>query len=157
ATADKVFYSGAFGKRDSASGVEASASSIFRIASMTKAVTTASAMQLVEKGQLKLDEPVAIHLPQLDRLQVLEGFDASGKAILRPAARPVLLKHLLTHTSGFVYDTWDGNLLRYVQQTRTGGGAPVTPLAFEPGARWEYGTSIDWTGRLVEAVSGLTL
>jgi methyl acetate hydrolase len=158
ATAEKTLYAGAFGKRDASSGVDVTAASIFRIASMTKAITTASALQLVEKGRLKPDDPVAKHLPELGGLQVFQGFDpASGKPVLRPAGGPVLLKHLLTHTSGFVYDNWDGDLLRYQEQTAPGDGARVTPLFFEPGARWEYGTSIDWTGRLVEAVSGLSL
>ena len=87
---------------------------------------------------------------------MLQGFDKeSGKPILRPAEKPVLLRHLLTHTSGFAYDTWDEKLLKYPKQT--GKAAEVPPLVFEPGARWEYGTSIDWTGRLVEAVSGESL
>lgn len=160
ATADKTTYSGAFGKRDSASGVDVTTDSIFSIASMTKAVTSVAALQLVEQGKLKLDEPVAKHLPQLGKLEVLEGFDkASDKPILRPAAKPVTLKHLLTHTSGFAYEIWDANLSKYAAQNSGGAqdAAAVTPLMFEPGARWEYGRSLDWTGRLVEAVSGLTL
>ena len=159
ATADRITFSGAFGKRDSASGVDATTDSIFYIASMTKAVTSAAALQLVEQGKVKLDEPVAKHLPQLAKLRVLEGFDGSGKPILRPATKPVTLKHLLTHTSGFAYDVWDPNMLKYTSQNSAGAQNPeaVNPLAFEPGTRWQYGTSLDWTGRLVEAVSGLTL
>jgi methyl acetate hydrolase len=150
ATAEKTVYAGAFGKRDSASGVDVNTSSIFRIASMTKAVTSVAAMQLVERGTLTLDEPVSKHLPKLGGLEVLEGFDKAGKPILRQARKPVTLSHLLTHTAGFAYDTWDGNLLRF-------GASESVPLVFEPGTRWEYGTNIDWTGRLVEAVSGQTL
>ncbi|PWU03594.1 MAG: 1,4-butanediol diacrylate esterase [Terriglobia bacterium] len=160
AATDRTIYSGAFGKRDSASGVDVKLDSIFFIASMTKAVTSTAAMQLVERGTLKLDEPVGKRLPELAKLDVLEGFDGSGKPILRPAAKPVTLRHLLTHTSGFAYDTWEGNMFRYAQQV--GAPAPnaaptVTPLAFEPGTRWQYGQSLDWTGRLVETVSGQTL
>jgi len=160
ANADKTIYAGAFGKRDSASGVDVKIDSIFYIASMTKAVTSAAAMQLVERGSLKLDEPVGARLPELAKLDVLEGFDASGKPKLRPAVKPVTLRRLLTHTSGFAYDTWDGNMFKYAQQR--GAAAPnagpvVTPLAFEPGTRWQYGTSLDWTGRLVEVASGQTL
>ena len=160
ATPDKITYMGAFGKRDSASGIEVKLDSIFFIASMTKAVTTTAAMQLVEQGKVKLHEPVSKYLPQLAKLDVLTGFDSAGKPILRPSTKPVTLHHLMTHTSGFAYDTWDANMLRY--NTLKGGPsgatvAPLTPLIFEPGTRWQYGTGLDWTGRLVETVSGLTL
>ena len=161
ATASKTLYEGAFGKRDSASGMDATIDSIFRIASMTKPVTAVAAMQLVEQGKLGIDDPVARHLPQLAKLQVLEGFDqATNKPVLRPARKPVLLRHLLTHTSGFVYEDWDANLVRYLKQAAPvdrDTGMPVHPLMFEPGTRWEYGTSMDWVGRLVEAASGQTL
>ncbi len=160
ATAEKTTYSGAFGKRDAASGVDVTTGSIFFIASMTKAVTSVAALQLVERGKLKLDEPVAKHLPQLAKLEVLEGFDkTTGKPVLRPASKPVTLKHLLTHTSGFAYEVWDANMSKYTAQNNAAAQEPaaVTPLMFEPGARWQYGTGLDWTGRLVEAVSGLTL
>jgi methyl acetate hydrolase len=161
ATASNTLYEGAFGKRDSASTIDVTIDSIFHIASMTKPVTAVAAMQLVEQGKLGLDDPVARHLPQLAKLQVLEGFDKdTNKPLLRPARKPVLLRHLLTHTSGFVYDNWDANLVRYLKQSGSvdpDTGTPAHPLMFEPGTRWEYGTSMDWAGRLVEAVSGQTL
>ena len=87
-------FVGAYGKRDSASGVDVTPDSIFYIASMTKAVTSVAALQLVEHGKLNLDQPVAMHLPQLGKMQVLEGFD-QNKPILRPAAKPITLRHLL--------------------------------------------------------------
>lgn len=158
ATAETPTYTGAFGKRDSASGIEVTADSIFAIASMTKAITSTAALQLVDSGKLKLDEPAAKHLPQLEKLDVLQGFEpASGKPILRPAGKPVTLHHLLTHTSGFAYDTWDENMYRYTTHIGSTPAGTVPPLMFEPGTRWQYGTSVDWAGRLVEAVSGLTL
>ncbi len=161
ATADKITYSGAFGKRDSASGVDLKPDSIFAIASMTKAITTTAALQLVERGKLTLDEPAAKHLPELGKLNVLQGFDSAGKPILRPATKPVTLRNLLTHTSGFAYDTWDADILRYTSQAggaiAPGTVAPLVPLAFEPGTRWQYGYGLDWSGRLVETVSGQTL
>src|SRR6185503_7027879 len=98
ATADKILFAGAHGKRDPSSTVDATTGSIFRIASMTKAVTSVAAMQLVEQGTVTLEEPVSKHLPQLGELKVLEGFDTTGKPILRPAGKPVTLRHLLTHT-----------------------------------------------------------
>ncbi len=89
ATGDKTLYTGAFGKRDAA-GTAVTADSIFAIASMTKAVTTVAAMQLVEQGKVKLDEPVSKYLPTLEKLDVLEGFDDSGrKPVLRPAKTPI--------------------------------------------------------------------
>src|SRR6516162_3003376 len=159
ASADKIIYTGAFGKRDSASGIDVTPDSMFAIASMTKAITTTAAMQLVEKGKVTLDEPVSKHLPELAKLDVLEGFDSAGKPILRPAKKPVALKHLLTHTSGFAYDTWDGNMLKYtmLHPNPPGAVAPLTPLIFEPGTRWQYGTGLDWSGKLVETISGQTL
>jgi methyl acetate hydrolase len=162
ATSSKTTYSGAFGQRDSASGVKVNADSIFRIASMTKPVTSVAAMQLVEQGKLKLDEPASTYIAELGKLQVLHGFDAStGKPVLKPVTKPVTLRTLLTHTSGFVYDTWFADMLRWEKESGTtippGTVAPLTPLMFEPGSRWQYGTSADWSGRLVETVSGLTL
>jgi len=158
ANAEKTIWSGAFGTRDSASGMPVTTESIFAIASMTKAVTSTAALQLVDAGKLKLDEPVARHLPQLGKLEVLHGFDRdTGKPILRPAAKPVTLRRLLTHTSGFAYDTWDESMFRYAKQAGPAGTGAVPPLMFEPGTRWQYGTSVDWAGRLVEAVSGQTL
>jgi len=161
ATADKTIYTGAFGKRDSSGRVPVKPDAIFRIASMTKAITTTAAMQLVEQGKLSLEKPAAEHLPELGKLEVLDGFDQAGKPILRPARTPVTLHHLMTHTSGFVYPNWDPMLAKYNQvmhiANAPGAVAPLTPLRFEPGTRWQYGTGIDWTGKLVEKVSGLTL
>lgn len=160
ATADKVTYTGAFGKRDAKSGIDVKPDSIFAIASMTKAITATAALQLVEQGKVKLHEPVGKYLPELAKLDVLTGFDSAGKPVLHPATKPVTLHHLLTHTSGFAYDTWDESMLKYnaLHGGPAGGTvAPLTPLIFEPGTRWQYGTSMDWAGKLVEAVSGLTL
>jgi methyl acetate hydrolase len=161
-TSSKTTYSGAFGKRDRASGVDVTLDSLFGIASMTKPITSVAAMQLVEQGKLKLDEPASTYIKELGSLQVLQGFDSkTGKPILKPATKPVTLRTLLTHTSGFAYDTWFPDMVRWEKETGNafplGSVAPLTPLMFEPGSRWQYGTSADWSGRLVETVSGLTL
>jgi methyl acetate hydrolase len=156
ANARTVTYSGAFGTKDSASGKAVQADSIFTIASMTKAVTSAAAMQLIEQGRLSLDDAVGKHLPEFSKLQVLDGIDsATGQPKLRPAAKTVMVRHLLTHTSGFVYDNWDAGLARFYAKVPQRPAVP--PLAFEPGDRWEYGTGIDWIGRIVEVISGMSL
>jgi len=158
ATADRVTYTGAFGKRDSAIDSPLTADAIFSIASMTKAITSTAAMQLVERGKLGLDEPAAKHLPELAKLEVLNGFDSAGKPILKPATKDVTLRNLLTHTSGFCYPYWDPQMFEYQSKVKPANpGGLLTPLMFEPGTRWQYGTGVDWAGRLVEAVSGMNL
>ena len=157
-----IFYSGAFGKRDSSSNIPVDAKSLFSIMSMTKAITTTAVMQLLEQGRLKLDEPAARILPELAKLQVIDGFDdATGNPILRPAKTPITLRHLLTHTSGFSYDTWNEKLYRYAQKTKTLNSDSITyppsPLVFEPGTGWQYGTSMDWAGRMLNVVTGKSL
>jgi methyl acetate hydrolase len=156
------FYQGAFGKR-LAEGSPMTADTVFWIASMTKAVTGLAAMQCVERGKLALDQPAGEIMPELAEPQVLEGFAADGKPILRPALRPITLRLLLTHTAGFVYDVWNADLKRFVETTgfpsaRSRALASLNaPLAFHPGERWEYGINIDWAGRMVETVSGQDL
>jgi len=163
ATDKGLFYEGAFGVRELAKGPDMTLDSVFRIASMTKAITSVAAMQLVEQSKLKLEEPVPNIDPALGSPQVLEGFDAAGTPRLRPAKRPITLRHLLTHTAGFSYEIWDANMVRYVKasgmpSTATGKVASIRmPLVFEPGDKWEYGVNIDWVGRLVESASGQTL
>ena len=163
ATDKGIFYEGAFGTRDLAKGPDMSLDTIFRIASMTKAVTSVAAMQLVEQGRLELDHPIGSVLPELSAPQVLEGFDESGAPRLRPAKRPITLRLLLTHTAGFGYEFLNADLIRYVKtsgtpSTSTGKLASLRlPLVFDPGDRWEYGINIDWVGRAIEAVSAQPL
>ncbi len=156
---NRVLYSGAFGNRDSQSNIPVNADSIFQIASMTKPITAVAAMQLVEQGKVSLDAPVSKHLPQLANPQVLTGFTADGEPTLRPAKSPITLRHLLTHTSGMSYPTWHPQMFKYTQKhpLPLTVVAPVVPLMFDPGTNWQYGYSADWTGRLVEAISGQTL
>ncbi|MBN9090296.1 MAG: beta-lactamase family protein [Reyranella sp.] len=137
--------------------------SVIWIASMTKAVTAAAAMQLVERRKLSLDAPASDVVPELGSKGVLEGFDKEGKAITRNPQRPITLRHLLTHTSGLGYDTWNADIMKYRQATgipavgSCQNAALTTPLLAEPGERWEYGISIDWAGKMVEAASGQRL
>jgi CubicO group peptidase (beta-lactamase class C family) len=163
ATGDATIYEAAFGRRDFALSPEMTPDTVFRIASMTKAITSVAAMQPVEQGKLGLNDPAPPIDPALSKPQVLEGFDAAGEPRLRPAKRPITLRHLLTHTAGFTYDWSDPNMLRYAQASGlpsmpTGKLAALQqPLAFDPGEKWEYGINIDWVGRIIEAVSGQAL
>jgi CubicO group peptidase (beta-lactamase class C family) len=156
ASPNKTLYAGAFGTRDS-SGAPLRIDGIFQIASMTKAITSVAALQFVEQKKIDLDEPVARVLPRLKDLDVLDGFDPSGKPQLRPAKTPITLRHLLTHTSGLCYDIWDGQMFKYTSANPPAAGAKPGPLMFEPGTRWQYGQGVDWAGRLVEALSGISL
>jgi methyl acetate hydrolase len=163
ASSKEVIYQGAFGKRDLSKDDAMTLDSVFWIASMTKAITTAAAMQLVEQGKLSLDAPIGKVLPDLASPQVLEGFDASGGPKLRPAKKEITLRHLMTHTAGFCYDMWNGDMVKYLEKTGTPGittcknAALKTPIMTDPGTRWEYGTNIDFVGKAVEAVSGKRL
>ena len=163
ATRDGTCYEGAFGRRALPDGAAMTAGSVFWIASMTKAITSTAAMQLVEQGKLALDRPIADVLPELAAPQVLEGFDAAGEPKLRAAARPITLRHLITHTAGFCYDIWNPQVARYVERKEIPSiftcqnAALMLPLAFDPGQRWEYGVNIDWIGKAVERVSGRRL
>ncbi len=156
-------YSGVAGRRSLADPALMTEDTVFWIASMTKALTAACCMQLVEQRRLDLDDDIGRVLPALAEPRVLVGFDDSGQPILRPAIGAITLRHLLTHTAGFVYDTWNKDMLAYVKHA----GIPrhetftkienVQPLAFDPGTRWEYGINIDWAGKALEAVTGQTL
>jgi CubicO group peptidase (beta-lactamase class C family) len=163
ATSTEVTYQGAFGKRDLSKDGAMTTDSVFWIASMTKAITAAGAMQLVEQGRLALEAPIGQLLPDLAAPQVLEGFDANGEPKLRPARNPITLRHLMTHTAGFCYDLWNGDMVQYMAKTGTPGiiscqnAALKTPLTSDPGTRWEYGINIDFVGKAVEAASGKRL
>ena len=133
------------------------------IASMTKAVTGAAAMQLTERSRLHLDTPAAEVLEHLGTVGVLEGFDEKGDPLVRPARAPITLRQLLTHTSGFGYEIWSDDLLRYHKVTGTPTirtcrrAALNAPALHDPGEQWLYGTSIDHVGLMIEAASGMRL
>jgi methyl acetate hydrolase len=160
---DGVVYQAAFGRRDISLPQRMATDSVFRIASMTKAITATAAMQLTEQGKLSLDQPATQVLPFLADTKVLLGFDANDMPIMRAPRKQITLRNLLTHTAGFVYDTWNAEMNRYARITdlppvRTGRlAALAAPLNFDPGERWEYGINIDIAGRMVEVASGLDL
>jgi methyl acetate hydrolase len=153
----RVLYQGAFGVADVSTGRALSADALFRIASMTKPVTSLALMQLVEQGRLGLDDPAEKYLPELAGLKVFESFDAkTGEYRLRPASRQPTVRQFLTHSSGLAYPftsaTWRDFKPRAGETYPFGG-----PLLFDPGERWHYSTSTDVVGRLVEVVSGQKL
>jgi len=158
-----ALYEGGFGERVLGSGAAMTPDTVVWIASMTKAVTGAAAMQLVEQGKLHLDRAAGQIIPELADVQVLDGFDANGEPRLRRPNKDVTLRHLLTHTSGFSYDIWNADMVRYQEAKGIPGiitcetVALTTPLMFDPGENWDYGIGIDWAGKMVEAVSGQTL
>lgn len=160
---DGLTYEGAFGERSLGSGVEMSPDTVGAIFSMTKAITGACAMLEVERGNLSLDVPAGEVCAALANTQVFEGLDADGKPLLRPPSTPITLRHLLTHTSGFVYEIWNREFGAYLEATGTPSVMSLelasleAPIMFDPGTKWEYGIGIDWAGQMVEAVSGQTL
>jgi CubicO group peptidase (beta-lactamase class C family) len=162
-TRGETLYEAAFGQRVLGEAAPMSADTVMWIASMTKPVVGTAAMQLVEQGKLELDAPAVKVIPELGTFQVIEGWDANGRVRTRAPRRLMTLRHLLTHTSGFVYDIWNADMARYVKVMnlpRAGSGRNIalrTPLAFDPGVRWEYGIGLDWTGKMIEAVSGMRL
>ena len=156
-------YQGSCGRRDASAAPPMTSDTVFWIASMTKAITSALCLQLVERGLLSLHLPVADIVPALGRVQVIEGFDATGQPRLRAARAPITLHHLLCHTSGYGYEYWSEPL----QRLRKSGVLPPiatcrnaaleAPLLCDPGERWEYGIGIDWAGKIAEAALGMRL
>ncbi|ACD20738.1 serine hydrolase domain-containing protein [Paraburkholderia phytofirmans] len=163
ATQRGLIYEGASGHANPQAGTAMTPDTVFWLLSMTKAITATACMQLIEQGKIRLDQPAGDILPELKSPQVLDGFDAAGQPRLRPAKNTLTVRHLLTHTSGFTYSIWSENLSRYEKVTGmpdigySMNGAFKAPLEFEPGERWQYGISMDWVGKLVEAVSDQSL
>ncbi len=158
-----VVYEGVFGKANVGTGAPMTDDTIFWLLSMTKAFTATACMQLIEQGRLHPEDDAQKYLPELAAPMVLEGFDADGKPRLRPAKRAIKVRHLLTHTSGYTYSIWSEALTRYEQVTgmpdiaTCKNAAFAAPLEFDPGERWQYGISMDWAGKLVEAITDQSL
>ncbi|HRK23646.1 MAG TPA: serine hydrolase domain-containing protein [Beijerinckiaceae bacterium] len=158
-----VVYAGAHGRQNMAEAGPARLDTTFRLHSMTKAITAVAALQLVERGLIDLDEPLGARFPALADKHILTGFAADGTPLTRKAQRPITLRHLLTHTAGFCYDMWNGDIARWQKATGTPGSrsgklASLNQvLSFEPGTRWQYSIAIDHVGRIVEALTGTDL
>lgn len=163
ANADGTLYTGAAGSRSLEAAEAMTTDTIIAIASMTKAITTVAALQLVEQGSIDLDSPITAYLPDLEHLKVLDGFDEGGNAKLSAPKTSPTTRQLLTHTSGYVYEIWNANALQNVASKKIdslfieGGNGMTAPLGFSPGEQWEYGIGIDWAGVIVETLSGKSL
>ena len=158
-----TLYAGTAGERVLGSGVAMTTDTVFAMFSATKAIAATAVLQLAEDGQLDLDAPAQAYVPEIGQLEVLEGFDADGKPLLRAPKRDITTRMLLLHTAGFANDVFNETYLR-LRQTL---GLPTTstarkaslmmPLLFDPGERWEYGSGIDWAGQVLEAIAGKRL
>ena len=146
------FY--AAGVRGVADATPMDPDTVFWIASCTKAITSAAALQLVERGVLNLDEPLGAKVPALAAPRVLDGVDGDGRPRLRPARRPITLRTLLTHTSGMAYDFCNADMAAYFAATGESIVTAGAVLAFDPGEGWQYGTGLDAVGWVVEAATG---
>ncbi|GAC49273.1 serine hydrolase domain-containing protein [Gordonia aichiensis] len=156
-------YEGAAGKRRIDGDAAITTDDVFALFSTTKAITATAALQLVEEGQLDLDRPASDYAPEIGELQVIEGFDDDGAPRLRAPKSIPTTRQLLTHTGGFGYDFFDEIYSRLADEqgqpsviTAT-KAALTTPLLFDPGERWQYGTNLDWVGQVVERLRGKRL
>jgi methyl acetate hydrolase len=156
-------YEGAAGERILGAGPAMTTDTVFEIYSTTKAITGTAILQCVEEGKLDLDAPAKSYVPDIGKLEVLDGFDADGNPMLRAPKRDITTRMLMLHTAGFGYDFFNTTYLRLAQER----GQPsvitcsrasiMTPLLFDPGDKWEYGSNIDWCGQVVEGIRGKRL
>jgi len=151
---DGVLFQGAAG--------EAGTDTLYRNASMTKAVATTAALQLVEQGRLSLDATVASILPAFSQLQVLDGYDGDQPRLRAPASAATI-RQLMTHTAGLGYFFTSDKLMRYLVQNNL--PSPLSgekrslsvPMVNDPGTAWAYGVNTDWLGLVVEQITGQSL
>lgn len=163
ADADSILYEAAFGALGVPGKGPLAVDDVFFIASMTKAITCLAGAQMIEQGKLRLDQDAADFLPEIAGRKVLTGFAEDGTPLFRDPVRPVTVRHLFTHTSGFATDVWNPLIKRYTDETplptmgTCRNEAMNVPLVFDPGDRWEYSVSVDWLGFIVERLSGMRL
>lgn len=160
---ERNIYEGAAGQRVVGGSAPMTTDTVFAIFSTTKAITGTAVLQLVEEGKLDLDAPASRYAPDIGKLQVIEGFDASGAPRLRAPKRDLTTRMLMLHTAGFGYDFFNETYARLARDegqpsvvTAT-KAALMTPLLFDPGDKWEYGSNIDWCGQVVEGITGRRL
>lgn len=156
-------YQGTAGKRMLGGSQDMTTDTVFGAFSTTKAITGTAVLQLVEEGKLDLDAPAKTYVPDIGKLQVLEGFGSNGRPQLRAPKRDITTRMLMLHTAGFGYEFFSDSYRRLVKE----GGIPSVitstyaslqrPLLFEPGNAWEYGIGMDWAGQVVESIAGKRL
>ena len=156
-------YEGAAGLHRVDGEVPMTTDSVFAIFSTTKAITATAVLQLTEEGKLDLDAPAARYAPDIGKLKVIGGFDPAGEPILRAPKREITTRMLLLHTAGFGYDFFNETYNRLAQEkgqpsvVSASKASLMTPLLFDPGEKWEYGTNLDWAGQVVEGITGKRL
>ena len=156
-------YEGAVGLRSLGNGQAMTTDTVCAIFSTTKALAGTACLQLVEDGRLDLDAPAKNYAPDIGGIQVLDGFDADGDPILRPPKRDVTTRMLLLHTAGFGYDFFNEQYNRLAEEhgqpsiVTSSRASLMTPLLFDPGDEWEYGSNIDWAGQVIEGIAGKRL
>lgn len=165
----QIVHHRAYGFRNISQGASLQRNDIFRIASQTKAITSVALMMLFEEGKFLLDDPVSMYLPEFESIQVLDKYDANTKSFTtRPPARPLTIRHLLSHMAGMTYDNpvpghpeFDGHQFLPGQSSDTLSvlisRLAKTPLVADPGDKYIYGPATDVVGRLVEVLSGMRL
>jgi len=160
---DRNIYEGAAGKRRLDRDGDMTTDTVFALFSTTKAITGTAVLQLVEEGKLDLDAPAKNYASEIGKLKVIEGFDENGKPKLRDPRRDVTTRMLMLHTAGFGYDFFNRTYNRLAQEKgqpsviTASKAALMTPLLFDPGEKWEYGSNIDWCGQVVESITGRRL
>lgn len=167
-----LVYEESVGMSDAEDEIEMQSDHIFRMASMTKPITSVAVLMLAEQGRLSVDDPVSDFIPEFANASILESVDLTDTTwTTRPAENEVTIHHLLTHTSGIAYGfineqlnavykkagVPDGTVMdgRTIKETMAKLGS--LPLLHEPGSKWTYGLSTDVLGRVVEAASGMAL
>jgi len=150
---DRILYLEAFGKQDAARGVPMARNTIFRIASMTKPVTSVDVMMLIEEGKLRLDDPAGNVVPSVKGREVIASFNQSdGTFTTRPAKAPITVRQLLAHTSGLAYPFTSSTVVAIQEKAKL---APRDqPLLFDPGTKWHYSPATGVLGDIVETLSG---
>jgi len=156
-------YEGAAGARVLGSDQAMTLDSVFAIFSTTKPIAGTAVLQCVEDGKIDLDAPAKTYVPDIGKLQVLDGFDDAGKPKLRAPKRDITTRMLMLHTAGLGYDIFNAAYNRLAQEhgqpsvTTCTKASIMTPLLFDPGDKWEYGSNIDWCGQVVESIRGKRL
>ena len=160
---DADLYKGHFGFKDLEKKDPVDDNTLFRIASMTKAITSTCIYQLIDKDILSLDTNLKDFFPEISDKKVIRGFDDNGDPILCDVSIDINIGHLLTHTSGFAYEIWNESIAKLVEKGDLQSAFAnndeflKAPLVFEPGSDWEYGIGIDWLGVLIEKINDCSL